>query len=228
MFRDLQKVQAVFTGIAAHVAFGANMAFDGQTMAGQGLLVSGNYFQVLQVQPALGRLFDSNDDRLVGEASVVVLSHGFWTTKFAADPNVLNKTIKINGQTLTVVGVAAPKFDGTTLGAKPEVYVPVTLRAQMNPGWRGWSDRTVYWAYLFARLRPGVSIDQARQALNGQYRAILNEVEAPLQQNMSDVTMAKFRAKPIGVEDGGMGQAAYATARRRRSICCSASPASFW
>ena len=76
----------------------------------------------------------------------------------------------------------------------------------MSPGWRGWSDRTNYWAYLFARLRPGVSIEQARQALNGQYRAILNDVEAPLQQNMSDVTMAKFRAKPIGVEEGGMGQ----------------------
>jgi putative ABC transport system permease protein len=206
MFRDLQKVQTVFTGIAAHVAFGANMAFDGQTMAGQGLLVSGNYFQVLQVQPALGRLFDSNDDRLVGEAPVVVLNHGFWTSKFGADPNVLNKTVKINGQTLTIVGVAAPKFDGTTLGAKPDVFVPVTLRAQMNPGWRGWSDRTTYWAYLFARLRPGVSIEQARLALNGQYRAILGEVEAPLQQNMSDATMAKFRAKPIGVEEGGMGQ----------------------
>jgi predicted permease len=206
MFRDLQKVQTVFTGIAAHVGFGANMAFDGETMAGQGLLVSGNYFQVLQVQPALGRLFDSNDDRLVGEASVVVLSHGFWTTKFAADPNVLNKTVKINGQTLTIVGVAAPKFDGTTLGQKVQVFVPVTLRAQMSPGWRGWSDRTVYWAYLFARLRPGVAIDQARVALNGQYHAIINDVEAPLQQGMSDVTMAKFRAKPIGVEAGGMGQ----------------------
>ena len=206
MFRDLQKVQTSFTGIAAHVAFGANMAFDGETMAGQGLLVSGNYFQVLQVQPALGRLFDSNDDRLVGEAPLVILSHGLWTTKFAADPNVLNKTVKINGRTLTIVGVAAPKFEGTTLGQKVQVFVPVTLRAQMNPGWRGWSDRTVYWAYLFARLRPGVTIDQARLALNGQYHAIINDVEAPLQQNMSDVTMAKFRAKPILVEPGGMGQ----------------------
>jgi predicted permease len=206
MFRDLQKVQTVFTGIALHVAFGANMAFDNETMAGQGLLVSGNYFQVLQVQPAVGRLFDSNDDRLVGEASVVVLSHGFWTTKFAADPNVLNKTLRINGQTLTIVGVAAAKFDGTTLGQKVQVFVPVTLRGQMNPGWRGWSDRTSYWAYLFARLRPGVSIEQAREALNVQYRAILNDVEAPLQQNMSDVTMARFRAKPIVVEPGGMGQ----------------------
>jgi predicted permease len=206
MFRDLQKVQTAFTGIAAHVAFGANLSFDGQTMSGQGLLVSGNYFQVLQVQPALGRLFDSNDDRLVGEAPVVVLSHGFWTTTFAADPSVLNKTLKINGQTLTIVGVAGPKFDGTTLGLKPDVYVPVTLRGQMSPGWRAWSNRTNYWAYLFARLRPGVSIDTARSALNAQYHAIINDVEAPLQQDMSDVTMAKFRAKPIVVEPGGMGQ----------------------
>src|SRR6476646_10278008 len=108
MFRDLQKTQTVFTGIAAHQPFGFNMAFGGQTMGGQGLLVSGNYFQVLQLQPALGRLFDSNDDRLVGEAPVVVLSHGFWTTKFAADPSVLNKPLRINGQTLTIVGVAPP------------------------------------------------------------------------------------------------------------------------
>ena len=98
MFRDLQKVQTVFTGIAAHQLFGANIALEDQTMSSQGLLVSGNYFQVLQLQPALGRFFDSNDDRLVGEAPVVVLSHGFWTTKYAADAGVLNKTMKINGQ----------------------------------------------------------------------------------------------------------------------------------
>src|SRR4026208_1291537 len=75
MFRDLQKVQTVFTGIAAHRLFGANLSFERQTLNGDGLMVSGNYFQVLQLQPALGRLFDSNDDRLVGEAPVVVLSH---------------------------------------------------------------------------------------------------------------------------------------------------------
>src|SRR6187431_658991 len=104
MFRDLQKVQTSFTGIALHLLFGANLAFDEQTMNAEGLMVSGNYFQVLQVQPALGRLFDSNDDRLVGEAPVAVLSHAFWTAKFGADPGVLNRTIIVNGQTLTIVG----------------------------------------------------------------------------------------------------------------------------
>src|SRR6476469_710015 len=123
MFRDLQKVQTVFTGIAAHRLFGANLSFRGQTLNGNGLLVSGNYFQVLQVQPALGRLFDSNDDRLVGEAPVVVLSHAYWTTRFGANPNVLNQGLIVNGQTLTIVGVAPHGFDGTTLGAKPDVFV---------------------------------------------------------------------------------------------------------
>src|SRR5262245_26038435 len=206
MFRDLQKAQTVFTGIALHQAFSANMAFDEQTMAGQGLLVSGNYFQVLQVQPALGRLFDSNDDRLVGEAPVVVLSHAFWTKQFGGDGAVLNKTMRINGITLTVVGVAPPGFDGTTLGARPQVFVPVTLKGQMNAGWNAWTDRTSYWAYLFARLRPGVAIEAARESLGAQYRAIVNDVEAPLQQGMSDQTMAAFRSKPISVNPGGMGQ----------------------
>jgi len=206
MYRDLQNVQTSFTGIAAHQPFGANLAFDEQTMVGQGLLVSGNYFQVLQVQPALGRLFDSSDDRLVGEAAVVVLSHGFWTKNFAADPNMLNKTIKINGQTLTVVGVTPPRFEGTTLGLKPQVYVPITLKAQMNPGWNAWANRSQYWAYLFARLRPGVTIDGAKQALNAQYHAIVNDVEAPLVKSLSDQTMARFRSKPILVDPGGMGQ----------------------
>src|SRR6185312_7468510 len=118
MFRDLQKAQTVFTGIAAHRLFGANLSFKGQTLTTQGLLVSGNSFQVLQMQPALGRLFDSSDDRLVGEAPVVVLSHAYWTTRFAANPNVLNQTMIVNGQTLTVVGVAPRGFDGTTLGTK--------------------------------------------------------------------------------------------------------------
>jgi predicted permease len=206
MFRDLQKVQTVFTGIAAHRLFGANLAFQGQTLNGNGLLVSGNYFQVLQVQPALGRLFDSNDDRLVGEAPVVVLSHAYWTTRFAADPNVLNQGLIVNGQTLTIVGVTPRGFDGTTLGTKPEVFVPITLRGTMNPGFRSWANRQTYWAYLFARLRPGVSIESAREALNAQYHAIINDVEAPLQRGMSDQTMAKFRAKPIVVEPGGLGQ----------------------
>src|SRR4051812_8467950 len=206
MFRDLQKAQTDFAGIAAHRLVGVNLSFEHQTLNGEGMLVSGNYFQVLQLHPALGRLFDSNDDRLVGEAPVVVLSHGYWTSRFAADPGVLNKQLIVNGQSLTIVGVAPKGFDGTTLGTRPQIYVPITLRGTMQPGYRSWDNRQSYSLYLFARLRPGVAIEAARQALNAQYHAIVNDVEAPLQRGMSDATLAKFRAKPIVVEPGGLGQ----------------------
>jgi predicted permease len=206
MFRDLQKTQTSFTGIAAHRAFDVNLSYEGQTVNADGELVSGNYFQVLQVQPALGRLFDSNDDRLVGEAPVVVLSFDYWQSQFGAAADVLNKTLIVNGQSLTIVGVAARGFDGTTVGSKPNVYVPITLRGLMSQGWRQWANRTNYWAYLFARLRPGVTIDGARAALGTQYHAIVNDVEAPLQKGMSDATLLKFRAKPILVQPGGTGQ----------------------
>src|SRR4051812_10427900 len=170
------------------------------------MMVSGNCFQVLGVQPALGRLFDGNDDRLVGEAPVVVLGYGYWTSRFAADPTVLNKQLIVNGQSLTIVGVTPKGFDGTTLGSKPEVYVPITLRGTMQPGYRTWANRQNYSLYLFGRLNRGVKIEGARDALNAQYHAIINDVEAPLQRGMSDATMAKFRAKPIVLEPGGLGQ----------------------
>ncbi|HEY3884109.1 MAG TPA: ABC transporter permease, partial [Vicinamibacterales bacterium] len=206
MFRDLQKVQTVFTGIAAHVQFGANLAYEGQTSSSQGLLVSGSYFPVLELQPALGRLLNSNDDKLVGESRVVVLNYEYWTSRFGQDPNVLNTQLIVNGQSLTIVGVAPRGFDGTTIGVRPDVFVPITLRSMMQPGFSRWANRTVYWAYLFGRLRPGVTIDGARASLGTQYHGIINDVEAPLQRDMTQQTMTRFRAKPILLEPGGRGQ----------------------
>ena len=206
MFRDLERVQKVFTGIAAHRLFGANVAARDQTMSTEGMLVSGSYFRVLGLKPAIGRLLNSSDDQAVGQSLVAVLSHGFWQTRFDASPTVLNDTIVINGQTLTIVGVAPRGFEGTTLGSQPEVFVPITLRGLMVPGFDRFHNRRTYWAYLFARLRPGVSIEEARASLNVQYSAILNDVEVKLQTGVSDQTMARFRKRTIGVEPGGRGQ----------------------
>jgi predicted permease len=205
MFRDLQKTQTVFTDIAAHVGFGANLAYEAQTSSGESLLVSGSYFPVLELQPALGRLLNSNDDRLVGESRVVVLSYNYWSSRFGLDPTILNKQVIVNGQRLTVVGVAPKVFDGTTIGMRPAVFVPITLRSVLDAD-TDWSLRTDYWAYLFARLRPGVTIEGARASLGAQYHAIINDVEAPLQKDISAQTMARFRAKPILLAPGGRGQ----------------------
>ena len=93
--------------------------FDGQTLTGEGELVSGSYFPVLGVQPALGRLLGPQDDQTVGESHVVVLSHAYWQTRFAASPTVLGAKMIVNGQPMTIVGVAPRGFGGTTLGSKP-------------------------------------------------------------------------------------------------------------
>ena len=207
MFRDLQREQKVFTEIAAHRGFSANLAFGGQTLNGEGSLVSGSYFPLLGLQPAAGRLLTPDDDKALGESPVVVLSHGYWLTRFDADPGVVNKTMIVNGQSLTIVGVAPRGFEGTTLGVQPKVYVPITLRGLMEPLFiNEFANRRSYWVYVFARLRPGVSIDEARTGINVPYKNIITQVEVPLQRGMSDQTMAKFKAKEVGLEPGARGQ----------------------
>ncbi len=211
MFRDLEKSQSVFTGIAAHRIFGANLAYKGQTLSGSGMLVSGSYFPLLGLQPALGRLLGPGDDRAVGESRVVVLSHRYWQSRFGLNPAVLNDALVVNGQSLTIVGVMPRGFDGTTLGSQPEVFVPITLRGQMEPGFTGFDNRRVYWAYLFGRLKPGVTIEQATAGVNAPYKGLINEVEAPLQTGMSDATMKRFRAKQIVLSEGTRGQSSVST-----------------
>ncbi len=212
MFRDLERVQKVFAGIAGHRIFGANLAFKGETLSGQGMLVSGSYFPVLGIQPALGRLIGPGDDRAPGQSPVVVLGHDYWRTRFGERRGVIDQTLVVNGESMTIVGVAPRGFSGTTLGTEPQVFVPITMRDAMErfmtvPGRPSpFVNRRAYWVYLFARLKPGVTIEQARTGLNIQYHAIINEVEAPLQKGMSERTLKEFRAKVVTLVEGVRGQ----------------------
>ena len=209
MFRDLERVQDSFTGIAAHRNFGGSVGYQGTSLAADGLLVSGSYFPVLGLTPAIGRLLTPDDDKTVGAHFVTVISYDYWRERFALNPAILNETVIVNGQGLTVVGVTPRGFNGTTLGYIPDLYVPITMRGLMSPGFNGFENRRQYWAYLFGRLKPGVSIEQATVAINGPYSAILNEVEAPLQKGMSEATMKQFRAKQITTEPGPRGQSSF-------------------
>jgi len=206
MFRDLEKAGGPFSGVAAHRIFGANLAFEGQTLSAEGVLVSGSYFPLLGVQPAMGRVFGISDDQNPGEHPVVVLSYNYWESRLGKDPSVLNRTLIVNGHPMTVVGVAARGFDGTTLGSRPDVFVPLTMRGEMERGWDGWDNRRSYWAYVFARLKPGVSMEQAAREINTVYSGIINEVEVPLQEGMSEASLTRFKAKQVILEPGFRGQ----------------------
>jgi predicted permease len=206
MFRDLEAQQSVLTGIAAHRVFDANLSYQGETAHADGVLVSGGYFAVLELTPVIGRLINSSDEATIGQSPVVVLSHSYWTTRFGASAKVLNETLIVNGQPLTIVGVAPRGFNGTTLGSRPQIFVPITLRGLMSPGFKGFDNRRTYWAYLFGRLKPGVSIEQARSGLNVPYHAIINEVEAPLQKSMSPQTLGRFKSRVVTLDAGARGQ----------------------
>jgi predicted permease len=206
MFRDLERLQTSLTGLAAHRNFGASVGYKGTSLGVEGLLVSGSYFPVLGLNAAAGRLFTPDDDKTVGAHPLVVLSHDYWRTRFELSPAILNETLVINGQAMTVIGIAPPGFKGTTLGNNPELFVPLSMRKSMDPGFDGFENRRSYWAYVFGRLKPGVTMQQAGVVLNGPYRAIINDVEKPLQKGMSEQTMAKFESKVITLEQGARGQ----------------------
>jgi predicted permease len=206
MFRDLERLQTSFTGLAGHKQFDANVAARGDTRSLGGELVSGSYFPTLGLQPAAGRLLTPADDVTPGAHPVVVLSHGYWTSRFAQDPTIVGQPIVVNNTALTVVGVAPAGFEGTTLGLRPNLFVPLSMRGVMQPGWEGFEDRRRYWVYVFGRLKPGVSLTQAQAALEGPYRSILVDVEAPLQAGMSDQTLQRFKAKSLEMTPGQSGQ----------------------
>lgn len=206
MFKDLSQQQNVFTGIAGHVAFGANLSVRNEPTTGSGMFVSGSYFSVLGIKPELGRLLGPADDEVIGANPVAVLSYEFWQERFGAARDVVGQSLIANGRTLNIIGVAPRGFRGTTLGSRPMLFVPLTMRELIEKRRPAYENRRSYWLYLFARLKPGVSIEQASTSLNTMYSRILTGVEAPLQEGMSDKTMVSFKAKKILMEPGQRGQ----------------------
>ena len=209
MFRDLAAAQTAFTSIAAHFAFEANIVRGTDATNGRGTLVSGSYFDVLGVQPALGRLIAPRDELELAESHVAVLSHDFWQSQLASDRGIVGKTLTVNGQILTVIGVAPESFRGTTLGWRAQIYVPLTMRWLMEPtAGENRDDRRSYWLNLFARLAPGTSFEQAEAAMQSIHSAILRDRELAQQPATSDDERAGILARRVSLDAGLQGQSA--------------------
>jgi len=206
MFRDLERSQTVLRGLAAHRSFGANIAYKNQTLSGEGMLVSGSYFPTLGVQAARGRLIGPADDRNIAGHPVAVLSHRFWETQLGSDPAVIDQVIVVNGQSLTIIGVAPDGFRGTTLGSDPRVFVPLTMRGALGSNVGDFDRRNAYWAYVFGRLKDGGSLAQASEGINAVYGPIITDVEAPQQENISAATLQRFKARKVTLTPGARGQ----------------------
>src|SRR5262249_27415121 len=141
-----------------------------------GYLVTGNYFDVLGVKPALGRAFTPDEDSTPSTHPVAVISYGCWERRFASDPAVVGQTISLNGNSFTVIGWAPAGFNGTEVAFTPEVYVPVMMVSQIEPGRRWLTERSEGVLQIAARLRPGISKTQAEAALSAAV-ASLNQYQ---------------------------------------------------
>jgi putative ABC transport system permease protein len=204
LYKDLRDRNEVFTGLLASFHVQVNVAGQGQSQLAEGMLVSGNYFQVLGVQPFLGRVFSSQDETAPGANSVTVLSYGYWARHFGSDPNILNKPLTVNGNSYTVVGVARPGFTGVQVGLVPDVYIPITMKAQMTPNWDGLNDRNNHWLTMLGRLGPGISAPKAQAGLAPLYRTLL-EGDVPALK-LSSKDQQEFLNRKIVLDTGAHGR----------------------
>ncbi len=179
--RVMREFDQVSTGLAAFtdVRLGVSIAGQGEpTILGH--LVSGSYFSVLGVNPILGRLIGADDDQSPGAHPVAVISHGYWSRRFGADPDVIGKTISLAGLPFTIIGVTPPEFFGAEVGRSPEIYAPVMMAPQLidaPPGSNSILEAENYRIFtLFGRLKPGVTEKQALAGLDAPFRQVRDEL----------------------------------------------------
>ncbi|PYU45968.1 MAG: multidrug ABC transporter substrate-binding protein [Acidobacteria bacterium] len=205
MYKDLRERSTVFYSLLACRGTTVNVSGHGETQAAHADLVSGNFFETLEVQPALGRLLMPGDETASGANTVAVLSYDYWSRKFGADPAILNKPLTVNGVPLTVVGVTRKGFFGVQIGLTPDIFIPVTMKAQMapNPN-QTLEDRTDHWLPVMGRLKPGITVARAEAELHPIYQPIL-ESDAKLLKLSGD-DLKRFISKPLLLMSGAHGR----------------------
>jgi predicted permease len=128
--------------------------------------VAGNFFQVLGVKPFIGRVLTADDDSLGKGAPVAVIQYGFWQSRYGGREDILGSTVRLNGAPFTVVGVAAPEFGGTNAGLLTQLWAPINARTVLAPdSVQDLKNDRLAWFYLFARMKPGVTLPQAEAAM---------------------------------------------------------------
>jgi predicted permease len=177
MYQDLRARNHVFADILAYDGVALNLSSDDQTERVAGQLVSGNFFTVLGVQPLLGRVFSDADDQSPGAHPVAILSHSFWRRRFAGNPGVVGETVRLNGYPFTIIGIAPPGFFGVEVGTAPEIWAPMMMQPQVSELKGRLQMRNNFWVKLMARLKPGVSEQQAQVATDTLCQQI--NAEAP-------------------------------------------------
>lgn len=205
MYLQLRDQNTVFEGLAALAGRGVTADYHGTPERADADLVSGNYFTTLRVGAAVGRVLLPEDTRALGGNPVVVLGNAYWKKRFGSDPKILNQTLVVNNQAMTIVGVTQAGFSGVQLGRVPDVYLPITMETRLSPTPAGMDSHTDYWIKLVGRLKPGMTQAQAAAALAPTYRALL-DAELPMNKSFNDQEKSAFVARQLILRSGARGR----------------------
>ena len=209
MYQDFQQKASPLAEVLCRRILSTSVGVGNQTERVEAEMVSGNYFSMLGVKPAVGRVFNSQeDDRVYQGHPVVVLSYDYWVNRFSRDPNVAGRKILVNNYPMTIVGVSAAGFAGLDPAIAPQIRVPILMKAAMLPEW-WWldpGDRRARWVQVFARLKPGYTVESARAPLQGLFHQVREyETTLPAAKDWSAYSRAQFLKGTMNVEPAAAG-----------------------
>jgi predicted permease len=206
MYQDLREKNTVFSGMMCRYSQPVAVGVSSQVEVIFGEFVSGNYFPVLGIGPAVGRVFTADDDLRAGAHPYAVLSYAYWKSRFSGDPKVIGQTIRVNNFPLTIVGVSQQGFDGVEPGLPAQIRIPITMAQAVRPAFTDLYNRRQRWVNVFGRLKPGVSMEQAKAGLQPLFHQIINmEIVQPPFRNASPYARQEFLKMWMDVMPGSQG-----------------------
>ena len=209
IYQDYQQKAEPLSQVICRRLVSASVAVDNVTERISAEMVSGNYFDMLGVRPAAGRVLHSReDDQVYNGHPVVVLSYDYWTSRFARDHGVIGKKIQVNNYPMTIIGVSAAGFAGIDPAVSPQIRVPILMKPVMLPEW-GWmraDDRRSRWVQVFARLKPGHTVESAQAPMQGLFTQIRRyESTLPAAKDWSAYMHEQFLKGTLRVEKADIG-----------------------
>jgi predicted permease len=203
MYREIREGNRVFTGLYASGRAGritVGSPAQGSPETARGRLVSGNFFDVLGVRAYRGRTFTLQDEGAPGASPIVVVSHDYWQRKLGGDDHALGQILRLNGSPFTVIGVMPPGFFGDVVGSNTELWIPITMQPQINPGRANLDQWNVSWLLFMGRLKPGASLAQARAEINVLFPQIVaaNTGAHIAKEELPDPEQSRIEASPGG------------------------------
>jgi predicted permease len=207
MYQEFQKKAGAFTHVFCRYFTPLSISVDNRTERVNAELVSGNFFEALGVGPAAGRVFSpEQDDRTYKGHPVVVLSYHYWVNRFNADAKIIGKKILVNNYPMDVIGVSAAGFSGLDPSRSPHIRVPVQMKPLLTPGWDDLGNRRAQWIQMFARMKPGYSVESARASLQPLfYQVLQDDLGQPQMSKISQYNREQFLKRQVRVVPAATG-----------------------